>query len=174
MRSWGFKAKPSASASLLYSMPVTNAVNFLEFRRLSYMVRIWRIVAACAGWLGLGLFLYATVANKSGMAVVVGIVNYFSYFTILSNIMVAGILTLVSLFPGSSTGRFAARADVRTCVAVYITVTGVVYLVLLSNLSPPGGVRHTANVLLHYVVPVMYVVDWFSLCQRERFARSRC
>lgn len=125
------------------------------------MVRIWRIIAACAGWLGLGLFLYDLVATKSGMALVAGLINYFSYFTILSNYMVAIILTALVAFPESRIGRFASQPDVRTCVAVYITVTGVVYFLFLRHLSPPHTLRHTANVLLHYVVPVMYVVDWF-------------
>jgi hypothetical protein len=49
---------------------------------------------------------------------------------------------------------------VRTAAAVYIIVTGVVYFLFLRKLSPPGTTLFVANVILHYVVPVMYVVDW--------------
>jgi hypothetical protein len=124
------------------------------------MVRNWRIVAACAGWLGLGMFLIDLVTARSDRPLIEGLVNYFSYFTILSNYMVAIILTLLSVSPQSRIGSVAGSADVRTCVALYIMVTGVVYLIFLSHLSPPRTLRYTANVLLHYVVPVMYVVDW--------------
>ncbi len=124
------------------------------------MMQIWRILTALAGWIGLGFFLYDITAQKSGTALIDSIINYFSYFTIISNILVASCFTLSFANPRSGIGKFMARPDVRTGIAVYIVVTGVVYLFLLSNLSPHHGMIYIANILLHYVVPVMYVLDW--------------
>ncbi len=129
-------------------------------RHSSSMMQLYRGLAALAGWIGLGLFFYETTAHKGGRELIHGIINYFSYFTILSNILVACSLSFSRATPRSAIGKFVSRPGVRTGAAVYIIVTGVVYLLLLRKLSPPGSILLAANVLLHYVIPIMYVVDW--------------
>jgi len=131
-----------------------------EERHGRTMMRFYQGAAALLAWMGLGLFFYETTAQKTGAAFVHGIINYFSYFTILSNILVASCLTFSLAPPRSAPAKFVARPGLRTAAAVYIIVTGVVYLLLLRKLSPPGSTLFVANVILHYVVPVIYVLDW--------------
>lgn len=130
-------------------------------------MQFYRGLAAFLGWVGLALFFYATTAHKTGIAFLHGTVIYFSYFTILSNILVACCLTFAGGTSRSPIARFVARPGVRTAAAVYIIVTGVVYLIFLRKLSPPGNILFMANVLLHYVVPVMYLFDWFMFVPRR-------
>lgn len=133
-------------------------------------IKMYRISAAITAWIGLALFFYVTVEHKSGTELIDGIITYFSYFTILSNIMVALAFTFSCTPPRTRIGRFLSRPDVRSAIAIYIIVTGVVYLILLSNLSPPGQIRRVANILLHYVVPVMYVFDWLFFVPKGTLA----
>ncbi|MDQ7785035.1 MAG: Pr6Pr family membrane protein [Desulfomonilaceae bacterium] len=123
-------------------------------------MRFYRSLTALLGWTGLVLFFYETTAHKTGPALVHGIIIYFSYFTILSNILVAVCLTFSCSEPRTPMGKLVNGPGLRTSAAVYIIVTGTVYVVFLRALSPPGLVLFIANVLLHYVVPALYVVDW--------------
>lgn len=99
-------------------------------------------------------------AHKGGMALVSGVINYFSYFTILSNIFVAMTFTVALLTPQSRLGKFLSRPAVRAGIGIYITVTGLVYLFILSKVWQPLGAEYVGNVLLHYVTPVLYVLYW--------------
>lgn len=84
--------------------------------------------------------------------------NFFSYFTIQSNIVVAVVLAVSGVIQlRRPVGR---RLDlVRGAATVYISITGVVYALLLSNIDVNTPLPW-ANVVLHYVVPVAMVVDW--------------
>ncbi|MFP3920418.1 MAG: Pr6Pr family membrane protein [Dichotomicrobium sp.] len=87
-------------------------------------------------------------------------VSYFSFFTIQTNILVA-LATLVPVFaPSSAAGRFFDSAPVRTAIANYIIVVGVVYDILLAQLWEPEGLNLISLVILHYITPVMFVADW--------------
>ena len=118
-------------------------------------------IAGCA-WLALGLQLYLEIlrslAGGGPMATI--LVRYFSFFTILTNLLVALTLTL-SLLP-SKRGwvRFFSRAAVQTGVAVYIAVVGAIYSLLLRHIWSPVGLQKLADVLLHDVVPLAYVLYW--------------
>lgn len=124
------------------------------------MVTIFRSLIALVGWIGLALFFYVTVEYMRGMALVHGIINYFSYFTILSNILVALTLTWMVIAPRSGFGTLLAKPGLRTATGMYIMVTGLVYFFVLSRFSQPQGTVYVADVLLHYVVPTLYVIDW--------------
>ena len=93
--------------------------------------------------------------------------NFFSFFTIQSNILVVVTLLLsaVALAAGDR-DRFAA---LRAAVTVYILVVGIGFSLLLSNLQ---GVELTAvpwdNTVLHYIVPVAMLVDYLLDRPRRR------
>jgi hypothetical protein len=108
------------------------------------------LIAAIAWWAVIGQFFQSEV----------GTIDYFSYFTILSNILVALTLTAAALAPQSSLGRLLLRPTVATATALYITVTGLVYWVILSKLYQLQGWTLIYDRLLHYVVPPGYVVYW--------------
>lgn len=120
----------------------------------------YRILASIVAWTGLALMFLVMISNKSGVHLWNGIVNYFSYFTILSNILVALSFTFSWLGSQTVPGRFFLRPAVRAGIAVYITVTGLVYLLILSDTPRPNEMSRFATIILHYVVPPMYVVDW--------------
>jgi FAR-17a/AIG1-like protein len=87
------------------------------------------------------------------------IVNFFSYFTNLANLLAAGMLLRTATL--SSAGREPSPGEqrLRAMAVVYMTVVGVVFSILLRNVDL-GGLRPWINVLLHYVMPVAIVADW--------------
>jgi hypothetical protein len=84
-------------------------------------------------------------------------VNFFSYFTIQSNLIavVALVLSAVAVLRGA--GR---RYDMlRGGAVVYMTVTGVVYGLLLSGADVDTG-TNWVNIVVHKLMPIVIAVDW--------------
>ena len=119
------------------------------------MKRIYAGVFALVGWFSvIGQYL---TTHADGLA---STIDYLSYFTILSNILVASTLSFAALAPGSGPGRFLLRPPVAMATAVYITVTGITYYFILSGLYHLTGWTKHFDHLLHYVMPPAYVLFW--------------
>jgi hypothetical protein len=85
------------------------------------------------------------------------VVNFFSYFTNLSNLLAAVVL-LISVF-GRSAMSPASLDLLRYASVVNMTVVGLVFAALLRNVDL-GGLLPWVNFVLHYVMPVVIVLDW--------------
>jgi hypothetical protein len=59
--------------------------------------------------------------------------------------------------------QFFTHPKVKTAIAVYIFITGLVYFFLLRNLWDPKGLQLLADVVLHYVMPVLFGIEWLFL-----------
>lgn len=126
--------------------------------------RLYAITGALVVWFALALQLYLTLrlTVADGRGIVAGILFYLSFFTILTNTLVALALTvpLVSPAPASRWGEFAASPFAQTAVAAYITIVGIVYSVALRHIWDPQGAQRVADLLLHDLIPVLFVVRW--------------
>ncbi|MGE1027457.1 Pr6Pr family membrane protein, partial [Bacillus sp. GMs2/2] len=87
-------------------------------------------------------------------------VNFFSFFTIESNILVACILFLSSI--GTATFGLSKQFGIlRGAVTVYILTTGLIYFLLLRGLEESlQTVIPWVNVVLHYIMPIVMLLDW--------------
>lgn len=84
-----------------------------------------------------------------------------SYFTIISNIAVGVLAASQLFFPNHRLGFLLSSMSAQTAIAVYITVTGVIYHLLLADTWNPQGIDLVSDELLHTVTPILYVVFWF-------------
>ncbi|HEY4145127.1 Pr6Pr family membrane protein [Pinirhizobacter sp.] len=98
--------------------------------------------------------------SEGGEAAIV--LRFLSFFTILSNILVAGI--------GAAMAVARARPRWRGAAALYITVTGAIYSIVLAPLWSPTGAQKVADELLHHAVPVAYVLAWLVFSPHRRLA----
>lgn len=106
--------------------------------------------------LQLGILLGAAWAKgQSGWGAVA---NFFSFFTILSNLLVAIAFTVP--------GAFWKGAMARGGVTLYIAVVGLVYELVLRRLWHPEGAQLIADLLLHDAVPLLLVAHWLLLRER--------
>jgi hypothetical protein len=85
------------------------------------------------------------------------IFDYFTYFTILSNILVAVILTMMFFRPQRDS--FVWRV-LRLDTIIMITVTGVVYNAILAANSDAVAWGAFATTIEHRITPVLTVVVW--------------
>lgn len=88
------------------------------------------------------------------------VANFFSFFTIESNLIAAAmfLVTGVAALRGVSAERFAL---LRGAATLYMTLTGVIYVLLLRGLeaslqTPVPWV----NAVLHYLMPLAVLADW--------------
>jgi hypothetical protein len=81
--------------------------------------------------------------------------DYFSYFTVLSNLFAVAMLLYGAL---RATGERSHTVELlRGASVVYILTTGIVYLLLLSGRAPAYP---WVNAILHYLMPVAVTLDW--------------
>ncbi len=127
--------------------------------------RIAMALVAVAAWLGLAIQFYVTQThpNLQEFSPLERGVRFFEFFTILTNLIVAVSLTFALLAPAMSIGRFFARPGVKTAVAVYIALVGIVYNLVLQGLHEFSGAAWVADFLTHDLVPLLYVAYWLFL-----------
>lgn len=118
---------------------------------------------AIVGWCGLVIQLDLVLLARwtSGASLLGGLVNYFSFFTVLTNILVAVVLTCVATRQPSKGRTFFLQPWVTSGIAVSIIVVGVAYNLLLRQLWQPQGLQWLANELLHDVMPVLFTLYWW-------------
>lgn len=105
--------------------------------------------------------LLIQVFIASGRNPLGAIAQFFGYFTILTNILVALAFTADAV-PGTSGWlAFFRRPAVRAGLALFILVVGVVYNVVLRTLWNPQGLQLVVDAILHTAVPVLYILYWF-------------
>jgi hypothetical protein len=132
--------------------------------------RTLMLATASAAWFALLLQFPLTMRTSiaNGMTVIGAILTYFSFFTLLTNLIVALVLTFSLLVPDSGWGRFFSSSVVATGTALYITMVGLVYSFLLRHLWNPEGLGKLTDILLHDVVPVLYVAFWIFFVPKSR------
>jgi hypothetical protein len=129
-------------------------------------VRAYRLMAGATGWFALALQLAIVLAGAGPGRHVAAGVNFFSYFTILSNLAAASMLTLPPLAPASAAARFFERGAVKGAVTLYMTITGLIYTFVLAALWSPSGWQFVADALLHDVMPALVLAYWLFFVER--------
>lgn len=126
--------------------------------------RAFAAVGATVGWVALDLQLVALHINAAarGVAFWTATVNYFSYFTILANILATLVLSAFAL----DLWGVLRRPAVTAAAAMYMAATGVVYFTILRHIWNPQGLDWVADTLLHYVMPVVYVLFWLIFASK--------
>ncbi|MEN3952015.1 Pr6Pr family membrane protein [Iodidimonas sp. SYSU 1G8] len=121
-------------------------------------------LAGLAGliWITLILRFYLTLSLvvDGGGTITDALVVYFSYFTILTNLLTALVLSAWVLKPHDSV--WLTRSGVRAAVVVYMSVVGMVYALLLRDLWAPTGLTKFCDVILHDAMPVLYLMCWLA------------
>jgi hypothetical protein len=121
--------------------------------------KAWRVlialVAAAGPLLQYGLMAYdETVATLPAKTV-----EFFSYFTILSNTLAAIALAAPLVAPASRLAAWSERAGPRVAIATYLAITAVVYHTMLAHTWDPRGLRLAATTLNHTITPAAFLID---------------
>jgi hypothetical protein len=88
-------------------------------------------------------------------------IRFFSFFTILTNSLVAVYFTATVLDIKKGVLALKDKPGTLTAVTVYITVVGLVYQIVLRHIWEPTGLQMVVDELLHSFIPVMVVLYWY-------------
>jgi hypothetical protein len=129
------------------------------------LARLWLALGAVVVVVALVIQIPITAAHAGGFFTTPAarVANLFTFFTILSNLLVAATNTVLALAPRTrSTLLRVARFD----AVLAITITGVVYHLLLAGLYHLSGAEEVANQLFHTVTPLLTVAGWLLFSPR--------
>lgn len=119
--------------------------------------------AVIAQWL-----IILSKAADSGTNLALETIRYYSYMTVWTNILVALCFGAVALFPHTSWGKVLNERVIQAATVCYILVVGLAYHFLLAGTFDPKGMEWFADLLLHYINPLLYTGFWILYTDKER------
>lgn len=126
-----------------------------------------RIARILFGVLGLSSVVIEIIVLQSEN--LLNLANFFSFFTIISNTLAAVYL----IYFGITNNQSRTSQILRGALTLYMLMTGIIFAVMLSGLE---NIRLTAvpwdNLVLHYIMPFVVVLDWILAPPKMVFTRK--
>jgi hypothetical protein len=117
------------------------------------------LLLAAIAWIAVITQYYLMIENRIASIGETSI-RFFSFFTILTNLLVAVYFTLSSRKEKKGYLTIINKPGTLTAVTVYITIVGLVYQILLRHVWSPAGTQMIVDELLHSIIPVLVVFFW--------------
>lgn len=126
---------------------------------MTVVARSWHAAGALVVLVALAIQIPITAAATGGAFDTPAgrVANLFSFFTILTNVLVVVTGVVLAVAPRCRSTLFAV---VRLDAVLGIAVTGIVYHTLLADLYDLDGAEAFADLLFHTVSPVLVVLGW--------------
>ena len=121
--------------------------------------RIFAAIAALTGWIDLVIQFVLLIENRV-TSVPEAILRYFTFFTILTNILAAATYTSVWLSPTIGWLKRFITPSWISAVTVYMLVVGIIYNSVLRNLRPLQGIEYFVDEFLHVILPLSILLFW--------------
>ena len=126
------------------------------------LYRIFLVLLAVSAWFALAAQLYIIIRYRNS-SVGATVVQYFSYYTILTNLMIAWVTTTLFIRREDT----SKRQKMLTAILVYIMTVGLTYNTILRSLWKPQGLQLLADNLLHSIIPVLYLMFWIFFVRKQ-------
>lgn len=129
------------------------------------------ITAAVVGQLAVSIDFWQ---GRGVQHIGVNITNFFSFFTIDSNVGSAVMLAFGAVFLLAGRGEDSRWfLLIRASFVSYMVVTGIVYNLLLRGIElPQGSTLAWSNEILHVVAPIYLLIDWLFAPGRRPLSTS--
>ncbi|NWB98092.1 Pr6Pr family membrane protein [Pseudomonas gingeri] len=122
--------------------------------------------AALLGWVTLCIQLYQNCQDAGSL--LGGLDVFFSYLTVLCNILVALVLSCAATSGDSAARRFFLRPSVQGGAAVSVVLVALVYNLLLRDSWSSEEFQWVPDELMHDVMPVLFLLYWWFCVTRGR------
>ena len=137
--------------------------------RESYTFRhVTASVLAAIAWAGVAAQAVGliAIAQRHGWTAGQLLNGFFAYFTNLTNVLVAVLLTQHAIVRRPPRSRLAVSIDASA--VVYIAIVGIVNAVMLRGVWTPHGWFLIGDVLCHIVLPIGYPIYWLAVISKSR------
>lgn len=125
------------------------------------LYRAFLAVLSVLAWFALAGQLYIIISYRT-TSLATTVIQYFSYYTILTNLLLAWVCTKLFIRNQDSSGK----QQILTAILVYILTVGLTYNVILRALWQPKGLQLIVDNLLHTIVPFLYLIFWI-ICVKK-------
>ena len=135
--------------------------------RIVPQLLLMTLICVCA-WAGVVL-QFLTLSHtllSQGKTWLQCLVQFFSFFTITTNTLVAITTTIALCAAQTKWGIACKKPAAITAIAVYIVVVGLVYNILLRPTNKLQGIDSFGNELVHSVVPLLYTIYWLAFATK--------
>ena len=110
------------------------------------------------------LTLSTLIAGWSISAVESGLpliwLNGFKFYTTQTNILVCAWLILAIMWYNKPEALKKIQGPLKGAFTLFITTTFVFFAILLQALYHPTGFAAFTNIILHYLTPIAFILDW--------------
>lgn len=123
---------------------------YLKIRFLGCALLCWTVIIA----------QYFLMIQNRVVSIPETSLRFFSFFTILTNILVAIVFT-ANYFKSKKGFKFFVNPRTQSAVGVYIFIVGFVYNLILRFIWKPIGLQQIVDEFLHLIIPIGYIMYWF-------------
>ncbi len=123
-------------------------------------ILIYRVIFAALSWFTIITSISIYAFNPSPGVPWYGCFNVFKSLTYQTNLVVTIWLTLAIVWHNKPESIKKFLRPLKGAFTVYITLTFVLYALLLQIFSRSTGFGAFINVVLHYVTPIAFIIDW--------------
>jgi hypothetical protein len=118
------------------------------------------IIGMVLSWFAITAQFILNVKNRQA-DIFETIIRFFSFFTILTNILVALFFTTRVFQLSNFPFNLFRKKGALTAITAFIFVVGLVYQVVLRNLWTPTGLQFIIDELLHTIIPLFMLYYWY-------------
>lgn len=131
--------------------------------------RVLAGIGAITGWAGLIIQFWLSIINTT-YPLLTTIINYFSFFTILTNILITVCFTFLAINYRSGVGGFFSRPSVLTASAVHITIVGLIFNIILRPEIHSTGLQAWISDVLHVATPILFITYWLLYVPKHYYS----
>jgi hypothetical protein len=131
-----------------------------------WTARFWHLIVALVGTASFAVSSYLAMTNAGNGGALNGLIFSLSYFTVLSNVLIAITNWILFVKPDFDGKIFRWY---RMTTLVMIVITGLVYDFVLAADAHPLGIERYTTIGYHYIVPWATLLGFLLFGPRPRF-----
>ena len=120
-------------------------------------ILIYRIIFAGLSWFTIITgWIIGSISSGIPFSWLVG----FKYYTMQTNLMVTIWFTLAIIWYNKPESLKKIMGPLKGAFTLYITTTFIFFAILLQISYRPTGWAAFSNIILHYITPIAFIIDW--------------
>ncbi len=126
------------------------------------VITIYRFFFALLGWFTLLLSEFLRIQNfaTNTSSLFDLLFGSYRFFTMQTNLFVVLWLTFALIWRNDPEHLSKIMGIIKGGITLYITVTFIVFAVVLSPYYQPTGIEAFLNLMTHYLLPLAFIGDW--------------
>ncbi|MBS1747149.1 MAG: Pr6Pr family membrane protein [Bacteroidetes bacterium] len=117
-------------------------------------------------WIGL-IAQFGLMLSHRELSLAESIIRFFSYFTILTNLLVAITSTILLMNKKSAAFNFFSAPSILTAITVYIVIVGIIFNILLRPILNMQFAATLVSDILHVITPALFLIFWLMFVPKN-------